>query len=181
MRRAFAGMPGQRKRATRAALNSHLRHALATSGLAELPPEVLEAPGAWVDAGAGVGNWSVAVLDLVAPKRLVAVEPSPPALAHLKTALGYHDEVRVSGGPLETLDEILAGEGRVALLRIDAPGREAGVLAGAAATLTRTDAVMIEGGETVAARLGEQGFFAFAPGLYLRSGREYGTPPASFM
>src|SRR4051812_32325846 len=169
LRRVFARMPGQRDRATRAALNGHLRHALLTSRLAELPAEVLGGGGTVVDVGAGVGDWTLAALDLLAPERIVAIERSPGALAHLTTALGYRDEIRIVGPSVPPLDEVLAGEERVSVLRLG-PGELA---AGASATLARTDAVI--GGESLAEELREHGFFAWRTGVWLRSGRNHGS------
>jgi hypothetical protein len=180
LRHVFARLPGQRHRATRAALNGHLRQALTASRLGELPPEVLDGGGTFVDVGAGVGDWSLAALDLVAPERIVAIESSPGALAHLTTALGYRAEVRIVGPPVPPLDEVLAEEPRLGVVRLN----DGGPPAGASETLARAEAVLL--GDSAAtpeieAMLREQGLFAFRRGIYLRSGRDYGSPPASLI
>jgi len=66
---------------------------LRVSLLEYVPRCVLGDPGCVVDVGANVGVWSEAVLDLLGPRRLIAVEPSPANFSALKARIGLRSGV----------------------------------------------------------------------------------------
>jgi FkbM family methyltransferase len=58
------------------------------SRVAALPPGTASAPGVVVDVGAHAGNWAEAVLNVLAPGKLVAIEPAPEAFRRLSERFG---------------------------------------------------------------------------------------------
>jgi FkbM family methyltransferase len=62
--------------------------------LAEVTGLGLFPPGHWknihcvVDVGANVGHWASALLELIAPRKLIVIEPGPAAFAQLQDRLG---------------------------------------------------------------------------------------------
>ncbi len=72
----------------RAALSLRLLRMLALSRLRYVPPQILRDAECMVDVGANVGTWSEAALELVAPKRLYAIEPVSEAFSQLQTRVG---------------------------------------------------------------------------------------------
>lgn len=71
-----------------------------------LPPGSLATIGAVIDVGANQGRWSQAVLALTDPVRLIAIEPSPLVLPHLRSALArHHNAVVVAAAVGETAGE----------------------------------------------------------------------------
>lgn len=76
---------------TRSAAASLVRNAR----LDLLPPQALSEVRTVVDVGANEGAWSLAVLAVARPERLLAVEPSPAMLPPLRAALGGHPGVEI--------------------------------------------------------------------------------------
>jgi FkbM family methyltransferase len=88
---------------------------------------VLYPPGHWedlhyvVDVGANIGQWASAVLELVAPRKLIVIEPGPVAFVQLQNRLG--------GKPGVELHNVAVGkEVGVTTLRITRDSTGASVL-----------------------------------------------------
>ena len=179
----------------RAALSRPLRTMLVLSRLEFVPSDILQRPDMVVDVGANVGHWSEAVLTLVAPRQIIAVEPDPTAFAQLQARLGgrpnvrllqvavgaengqapFHvmhnsqwssllpvrqqdvrehyvgnadvkvlREVQTVSVDVRRLDDLLRDVPAITLLKVDIQGGEMALLDGAAETLARTRAVMLE-------------------------------------
>lgn len=63
------------------------------SRLRYVPRRLLRSPRCVVDVGAHVGMWSDAVISLINPVRVVAIEPTPSSFAALQTRIGHHPGV----------------------------------------------------------------------------------------
>ncbi len=61
-----------------------LVHLADVTGLSLLPAGQWKALGCVVDVGANVGEWASAVLELVSPGKLIAIEPGPAMFAELR-------------------------------------------------------------------------------------------------
>ena len=72
-----------------------LVHLAEVTGLSLLPEGQWKGLRCVVDVGANVGEWSSAVLDLVSPTNLVAVEPGPAMFAQLQEKLGGRANVEL--------------------------------------------------------------------------------------
>ena len=94
-KQAFEHVGLRGRPAWRAALSRSLRTMLVLSRLEFVPSAILRQAGVVVDVGANVGAWSEAVLTLVAPRQIIAVEPDPQAFAQLKARLGGRPNVRL--------------------------------------------------------------------------------------
>lgn len=79
----------------RAALSGRMRQLLNSSRLAYVPAELLQRPECVVDIGAHHGVWSEAILELVRPRHLIAVEPTPESFARLKARVGDRANVKL--------------------------------------------------------------------------------------
>jgi FkbM family methyltransferase len=69
-----------------------------------LPREISSSLRTCVDAGANVGNWTVALLSVFRPERVVAVECEPRLIGLLKTRLGFFPCVEVVDAALAESD-----------------------------------------------------------------------------
>jgi FkbM family methyltransferase len=76
------------------ALSRDARAALVDTNLELLPPAVRQRPACVVDVGANVGEWSLGMIRLAQPQRIVAIEPIPGAFAQLRTLSAAHPEMR---------------------------------------------------------------------------------------
>ncbi len=81
-------------------LGAATRHPAAASLAVEsrlnlLPPGALAVIRTVVDVGANEGRWSLAVLQLTKPRRLIAIEPSPRVVSRLHTALAPYSNAAV--------------------------------------------------------------------------------------
>lgn len=74
--------------AWRSALSPRSRRYLDVSRLGPLPAHILQNTTTVIDVGAEIGRWSEAVLHLVHPERLLAIEPTPESFKTLQDKLG---------------------------------------------------------------------------------------------
>src|SRR3954468_18600158 len=65
-----------------------LVHLAEVSGLGLLPAGSWKNLGCVVDAGANVGQWANALLELASPERLILIEPGPAMFAQLREKFG---------------------------------------------------------------------------------------------
>lgn len=72
-----------------------LVHLAEVSGLALFPPGHWPKLKCVVDVGANVGQWANALLDLVSPEKLIAIEPGPTAFARLRERFGKRPNVQL--------------------------------------------------------------------------------------
>ena len=72
-----------------------LVHEAEASGLDLLPAGHLRSLHTVVDVGANVGQWSTMLLDLVAPEKLIIIEPQPAAFATLEQLFGGRGNVEL--------------------------------------------------------------------------------------
>ncbi len=79
----------------RAALSPSLRSLLASSHLEFIPTEILRNSECVVDVGANVGIWSKAILELIDPPQLIAIEPSPDVFQELAALVGNNSKVKL--------------------------------------------------------------------------------------
>lgn len=79
----------------RAAFSPSLRSLLKSSHLEYIPAEILRNPECVVDVGANVGMWSKAVLEIVDPHQLIAIEPSPDVFRKLTALVGSNPKVKL--------------------------------------------------------------------------------------
>jgi FkbM family methyltransferase len=132
----------------------------------------------YVDIGASIGNHTLFFANVMQAHRVIAIEPVPTSMEHLRenvylsdnanvvaveAAMGdytgdatmgrYHESNNVGmwmvGGeldqvvvPVATLDDTLAMESRVDIIKIDVEHYNAGVLHGAKKTLAERDAII---------------------------------------
>jgi FkbM family methyltransferase len=73
-----------------------LLHEAEAAGLDLLPPAHLGRLRTVVDVGANVGQWSTMLLDLVAPEKLIIIEPQPAAFEKLQQMFGRRDNVELN-------------------------------------------------------------------------------------
>jgi FkbM family methyltransferase len=93
--RAFRRFSATAEHPWRAALNRELRDLLESSRLAYVPSTVVRNPDCVVDVGAHVGAWARAVLKLIAPERLICIEPTPESYDQLQRALGGDTRIKI--------------------------------------------------------------------------------------
>lgn len=114
-RHGFARLPAYSGSALRAAATPRLRRLARTSLVNYLPGDVIDAPALVVDVGAYVGEWSEGILELLRPRKLIALEPSPSNFAAAERRLGGRAGVE--------LHQLAAGrEGGRAVLHIGGAG-----------------------------------------------------------
>lgn len=81
--------------AWRSAVSPRSRRFLDTSRLGPLPAHILRHPAGVIDVGAETGRWSEAVLHLLHPVRLLAIEPTPDSFKTLHDRLGAEPTVKL--------------------------------------------------------------------------------------
>jgi FkbM family methyltransferase len=81
--------------ASRIALSPRQYQNLCEARLNLVPPLILSSLRTCVDAGANLGNWTQALLDLFQPKRVIAVECEPRMVGPLKARFGTFPRVSV--------------------------------------------------------------------------------------
>jgi FkbM family methyltransferase len=86
---------GYQDNAWAAAASPRVREMLRTSRLPFFPAELLRHAKCVVDVGAHVGTWSEAVLELIRPQRLIAVEPTPDSFKALRHRIGSNPAVEL--------------------------------------------------------------------------------------
>ena len=94
-RREFERLGLTGTRPWRAALSRHWRTLLVASRLDHVPARLLRSPEVAVDVGANVGVWSEAVMTLIAPRQLIAIEPDPNAFHQLGQRLRRWSNVKL--------------------------------------------------------------------------------------
>jgi FkbM family methyltransferase len=91
--RTFARLPAFAGHPLRAAARPQLRSLARMAHIDVLPTSVYASPRLVVDVGAYIGDWTWAVLRLLRPERLVAIEPSPRNFERLERRVGSRPEV----------------------------------------------------------------------------------------
>ena len=101
--------------ATRKAFSSRRYQAMCDARLNLLPREITSALRTCVDAGAHRGSWTLALLEMFTPERVIAVECEPRLVEQLSKAFASHPGVRV-------VDAALGGsEGNAKLYQLRHP------------------------------------------------------------
>ena len=72
-----------------------LVHLAEVTGLSLLPEGQWKALRCVIDVGANVGDWSSAVLELISPAKLIAIEPGPAMFAQLREKLGSRANIEL--------------------------------------------------------------------------------------
>jgi len=86
--RKFRGLGYSRWEAARAAADNDRKRGYMQSRIEHLPEQVRTNLAYVVDVGANEGQWSTAVLSVVAPRRMELFEPNPEAAKILRSRLG---------------------------------------------------------------------------------------------
>lgn len=93
--RVFAKIHIKDANSWRAACSPSLRNLLESSRIGFVPEAILRQPKLIVDVGANVGAWSEAIIKIVAPQHVIAVEPFSNSFAQMKARLSKYPEVKL--------------------------------------------------------------------------------------
>lgn len=97
------GVPASR--ATSLAFSASRYRALCDARLNLLPPSILSALRTCVDAGAHAGAWTLALLDVFQPERILALECDPRLVGHLTQTMASLPQVQVIDAALASNDD----------------------------------------------------------------------------